>query len=276
MLREAARAFLPTPLKQSIKKLILRRSLGSYKFRLSLGAVVRPHYAHIVFNAARLAARLGYPKISVLEYGVAGGRGLLTLENHALEIEKLFPVKIDIYGFDTGKGLPSPKDYRDLPYHWREGFFRMEQDDLKVQLKRARLVLGPIEETAKTFFQMHKPAPIGAIIHDFDFYSSTAAGLEMLRASDEFYLPRVFCYFDDTIGDEIALYSDYTGQRLAIREFNQGNESIKLSPVYYTYAKSYETWHRQIWVCHRFAHSGYGTFVSEENQQLQIDPSSVG
>jgi hypothetical protein len=270
MFREAARAFLPTPLKQFIKKLVLRHSLGSYEFRLSLGAVDRPHYAHLVFNAAQLAARLGYPRISVLEYGVAGGRGLLSLEYHASEVEKLVPVKIDIYGFDTGEGLPSPKDYRDLPYHWREGFFRMQQDDLKAQLKRSKLVLGPIEETAKTFFQTFKPAPVGAIMHDFDFYSSTVSGLDMLRAGDEYYLPRVFCYFDDTIGDEIALYSDYTGQRLAIREFNDRNEPIKLSPAYYTYAKAYETWHRQIWICHHFAHKHYATFVSEEDQQLRI------
>ena len=56
---------------------------------------------------------------------MAGGRGILYLEYHAKEIEKIYNIKIDIYGFDTGYGLPEPKGYRDLPYIWKKGFFEM-------------------------------------------------------------------------------------------------------------------------------------------------------
>jgi hypothetical protein len=34
-------------------------------------------------------------------------------------------VKIDVYGFDTGKGLPPPRTYRDHPELYRQGDFPM-------------------------------------------------------------------------------------------------------------------------------------------------------
>jgi hypothetical protein len=270
LLRQTYRALVPEALRVKIRKMIVQRRLGDYRFRLSIGAVERPNYAHLVLNAAQLASRLGYRKMSVLEYGVAGGNGLLALEYHAAEVEKLFPIEIEIYGFDTGKGLPAPKDYRDLPYHWREGFFHMEEDKLRQRLTRAKLVLGDIEQTARTFFERHDPAPIGAIIHDFDFYSSTAAGLRMLHAGERYYLPRVFCYFDDTIGDTVALYNDFTGQRLAINEFNAAQEHVKLGRAYY-FGYPREVWHEQIWICHFFRHGRYNAFASVEDQQLRIE-----
>ena len=52
------------------------------------------------------------------------------------EIEKILGVQIDIYGFDTGQGLSKPVDYRDLPYHWKEGFFPMKKNDLLKKLKK--------------------------------------------------------------------------------------------------------------------------------------------
>jgi hypothetical protein len=260
----------PTPVRKVILTAIRKAGIGSYAFRLGIGAVNRPHYAFLVSSAARLAKKLGLKRISILEYGVAGGQGLVALEEHAREVEKLYSVGVDIYGFDTGKGLPPPKDYRDLPYHWKEGFFAMEPERLKVRLERAKLVLGDISETAKTFFQQYQPAPIGAVIQDFDYYSSTMDALNMLKADSSHFLPRVFCYFDDTIGTEIELYNDYTGERLAIRDFNEENERIKLCPPYYLVTRRPEGWHQQIWICHFFDHPLYNKFVSDENQQLRI------
>jgi hypothetical protein len=34
-------------------------------------------------------------------------------------------------------------------------------------------------------------------------------------------LPRVFCYFDDIVWPERACYNEFTGEYLAIREFNE-------------------------------------------------------
>mgnify|MGYP001156949138 CR=1 FL=1 len=251
-----------------LKRLIDKKKIGSFKFRMRMNALERMHYAHICYNAAKLAKSLNYDQISVIEYGVAGGRGLLILEEYAEEIKKLLNVKIDIYGFDLGSGLPEPKDYRDLPYHWKKGFFTMDEKILRSKLKSANLIIGDIEKTSKDFFSRYNPAPIGAIIHDFDFYTSTKIALSMLNADTKFFLPRVFCYFDDVIGTEIELFNDFTGERLAINEFNSQNENIKFSPSYYLLAQASEVWHHQIWVCHFFKHEKYNAFVSKPNQQL--------
>ena len=72
------------------------------------GRVCRPHYTWGVLHAAHLAKVLGIKRISVIEFGVAGGNGLVSLENIAQEVERLLGVGIDVYGFDTGVGLPKP------------------------------------------------------------------------------------------------------------------------------------------------------------------------
>ena len=94
---------------------------------METNSLKRMSYAYICFHAAVLAKKLGYERISVIEYGVGQGAGLLSLEEYTEEITKITGVNIDIYGFDTGEGLPKPKDYRDLPYQWKEGFFLMDK-----------------------------------------------------------------------------------------------------------------------------------------------------
>ncbi|MGH6987786.1 MAG: hypothetical protein ACRED9_13245 [Caulobacteraceae bacterium] len=259
------------PMRRMLRGGIRRLGLGSWRFRMQIGAVERPHYAYIVHEAARLAQLLGMERISVLEFGVAGGAGLLTLERVAEEVEKLFPpIGIDIWGFDTGAGLPAPSDWRDLPYQWREGFFSMDAGALTARLKRAKLVLGDVRETVGSFL---KPsiAPVGAVIHDMDFHSSTAAGLEMFLGSSEYLLPRMFCYFDDTLGDGITLYNDFTGQRLAIEEFNRAHDHAKIAVPYHLRIKDGGmAWRHQIWIAHRFDHPLYGRMIASEDQQLPI------
>jgi hypothetical protein len=262
----------PFVVRAAITRVIQETRTGSYKFRLTIGAVSRPNYGYIVYNAAVLAKRLNYARISVLEFGVAGGRGLLNLEYHVREVEKLLPIKIDIYGFDTGEGLPRPVDYRDLPYLWREGSFKMDFETLRARLTTAKLVLGNIVDTAKSFFREHDPAPIAAAIYDFDFYSSTTAALKMFDEDEKYFLPRIYCYFDDIIGSEDSLHNDYTGERLAISEFNQAHPYKKLSVAYHLLArKVVQPWYHQIFIYHDFRHSRYNDLVTAGNQQLPIE-----
>ena len=79
---------------------------------------VRAGHAWGILNAAYLAKALGHRQISLIEFGVAGGNGLLSMELAAKRIEKILGVGIEIYGFDSGRGLPKPQDYRDLPNLW--------------------------------------------------------------------------------------------------------------------------------------------------------------
>jgi hypothetical protein len=116
----------------SLRRSLMRKAIAAltkeYRLLLYTEALERPHYGYCVYNAALLARRLGHKRISILEFGVAGGDGLVSLESHAAEIARLFRVEIEIYGFDSGHGLPEPVDYRDLPYHWKKGFYGMNQE----------------------------------------------------------------------------------------------------------------------------------------------------
>jgi hypothetical protein len=261
----------PAPMRRLLREAIKRLRLGSYRFRYSIGALDRPNYAYLLYQAAQLAARLGQDRISVIEFGVAGGNGLRAMERHAERIEKLFPVRIEVYGFDTGEGLPAPEDHRDIPYHWQPGFFRMDQEQLKRKLTRAKLILGNVRETWAEFAKLD-PAPIAAVSHDLDFYSSTMDALKLFELGPERLMPRVFCYFDDTFGTEMALCSEFSGQRLAIEDFNRAHEERKIGIPYYLRLKQMMgSWVNQIWILHVFDSPDYNRFVSTEDQQLPLN-----
>jgi len=86
-------------------------------------------------------------------------------------------------------------------------------------------VIGGIRETCATFFDKYNPAPIGSMLQDLDLYSSTRNALTLLDADASHFLPRIFMYFDDVVGDDIWPCNKFTGQRLAIKEFNRGHKS---------------------------------------------------
>ncbi|MGI9484529.1 MAG: hypothetical protein ACR2RF_01345 [Geminicoccaceae bacterium] len=53
---------------------------------------------------------MGHNRITAIEFGVAGGSGLLVPEGHAERVVREIGIKIDIVGFDLGSGLPELKD----------------------------------------------------------------------------------------------------------------------------------------------------------------------
>ena len=130
-------------------------------------------------------------------------------------------------------------------------------------------MLGNVRTTVASFIDTFQPAPIGGVSYDLDFYSSTMDALKLFDVQDEFILPRVFCYFDDVMGGEIQLYSDYTGERAAILDFNATHKDRKLSQAYYL-QPSVQPWHHQIWILHNFNHRDYEKFIGQENLQLKL------
>lgn len=255
-------------------KILKALGVGSLDFRLRYDLFDRPHYAYCLAYAARLASRLGIKSISALEFGVAGGRGLLALEALCPEIEREFGVKIEIWGFDTGEGLPAPEDYRDLPYIWKRGFYKMDVDALKARLKRSQLVLGDVRDTVPRFVAEHNPATIGAVFMDLDFWSSTRDELALFKGPAETMLPRVFCYCDDVISiDGGGILSEDVGQLRAIEDYNQGSDDRKLRPIagLIHRRKVRSVWSSQIYVHHAFDHPRYNDYVhSDGNRQLSL------
>jgi hypothetical protein len=250
-------------------RLLLRRfSVGSFEFRLALDAVERPWYGYGIYHAAQLASRLGLSSIRVLEFGVAGGDGLVAMERIVPEVEKIFGVQIRIFGFDTGIGMPAHSDYRDLPYIWRKGHYRMDQDAVRGRLKRSTLVLGDVLEQVPRFLEeTGSHDPIGFIAFDLDYYSSTASAFKIFEGPDSFYLPRVFCYFDDVIGSDEQLHCEDVGELLAIRDFNASqNQRHRIRPINGLASKRLlrSAWTPCMWAYHRFDHSRYADYIGGE------------
>lgn len=248
--------------------------VGSFQARLEYDVFPRPHYAFCVYHAARLAHRLGHKRVTVAELGVAGGSGLIELERVAQMVQQEFPITIEVYGFDTGEGLPDPVDYRDLPYIWKSGFYKMNKKALQARLKRSKLVLGDVKETVPKFFAAHDAAPLAAALFDLDFWSSTRDAFEIFAAPSDHLLPRVFCYCDDVISSpEGGLLNDYVGQLAAIREYNEMHSTKKLTTI----AGLSQTrripapWNEKIYIHHAFEHPDYNTYVHpDSDRQLRI------
>jgi len=272
MLRSLAHSLLdPSPLRTVTKAFIRSFNVGSYAERVRIGAVERPGYAYCTYYAADLAKRLGKKRISVLELGVAGGNGLLQLERRALATEEALSIKVDVFGFDTGEGLPPPTDCRDLPYIWQPGFFKMEPNALRKRLSKAELVLGDVGHTLRDFLQAQDQASVGAVMIDVDYYSSTTSALTAIRDCADKMLPRSFLYFDDVVGDVHSLYNEFTGELGAINDFNAKNGDMKIAAAaHLAHMAALEPWMSQVYVLHAFRHPLYNRFVGHELPQLPL------
>lgn len=236
-----------------------RYPVGGVPNRLRFGIWERPYYAYGVNFAANLAKSLGLDAISVVEFGVAGGRGLLAMEDVAERIGRHYGVKISVYGFDAEVGLPKPIDYRDLPHVWGQGDFVMDIQALKARLRFAQLQLGDVAETIPPFLERADVPPLGFISFDLDYYSSTVAALKILDGPPASRLPRVCCYFDDIVWPVEACHSQYVGEYLAIDEYNAQHETSKIAKLAnLRWMLPHEAqWHEQIYIHHDFAHPLY-------------------
>ncbi|PWT99246.1 MAG: hypothetical protein C5B51_27485 [Terriglobia bacterium] len=237
--------------------------VGSAHLRVEFDIWDYPAYAYGVYSAANLARLLGHDGISVIEFGVAGGSGLVALEQISEHLSMELGVRISAFGFDTGQGMPEPTDYRDLPYVWGPGFYRMDPDALRHRLHNAQLLLGNVGDTVKQFCATVKD-PIGFVSFDLDYHSSTKSALSIFQAHACTRLPRVFCYFDDVIWPERACYSEYAGEYLAIREFNAQYEAMKLSKIpHLSWMRQHAAaWNEQMYVLHDFFHPEYCTNIT--------------
>ncbi len=230
-----------------------------------------PQYLWGTMCAAGLATALGEPRITAIEFGVAGGNGLVELERLAAWVESRSGIAIDVVGFDSGVGLPPPEDYRDVPNLWTAGDYSMDPDLLHARLDRAQLRLGPVAETVREFVEAG-PAPIGFVSFDLDLYSSTRDSFAVFAGRAALLLPRVVCYFDDIFG---ATHSDFTGERLAISDFNRAHELRKISQLYgLRYVLDHDRWWvHSMYMLHCFDHSRYnepGEFASAMVRELPL------
>lgn len=257
--------------------MLRRSSSASFVRKLNWDAIDYPQYAYGTYQAALQARALGVEAISAIELGVAGGNGLVALEDICESVEGEVGISISVFGFDGGEGMPQPVDYRDLPYLWQPEFFKMDVAALTARLRNAQLVLGDVAVTVPAFVEHGGFPPIGFVAFDLDYYSSTVPALRLLEADDALRLPRMFCYFDDIVGDDWELHSPFTGELLAIDEFNRRHDDLKVSRINGLGYKRRipAAWNDMIFVAHSFSHPLYNVHIHPSHWDFSLRGSET-
>ncbi|WP_424217238.1 hypothetical protein ACN20G_34705 (plasmid) [Streptomyces sp. BI20] len=263
-----------------VRRLPGARSAAAYRF----GLVDRPHYAHGVRRATELAARLGHPGVTVIEFGVAGGNGLLALAAHARHYAAATGVRVRVVGFDSGAGMPAAKDPRDLPHLFGPGFYTMDHARLRARLGETdsdsdaltdtELVLGDLADTLPAHLDAHADAlrehPVGFIALDLDTYSATATALDLFRTPGHAHLlPRVTCYLDDLPGTVEGI-----GEAAAVAEFTAERPDRPMGRVLglRAFTPFDPAWADQIFVHHRLDHPDYARLeLGATGDQLPLE-----
>jgi hypothetical protein len=209
------------PIRLLVKAMLSNYVARRYAFEWAalFDAVPYPAYAtglRIACNYASLARAKAF---SAIEFGVAGGNGLVELSTYAEKLSQITGLDINVVGFDAGSGLPDSADYRDAPWLWKSGDFPSNLDKLRREIpETTELVVGRIEETFPRWLRESSRSPIGFVAMDVDYFSSAQAVLNVLAAVDtRFLLPFISFYFDDTLR---YLVPRPTGEFAAVAEFN--------------------------------------------------------
>lgn len=248
-----------------------RWPVGSVEKKVFYGIYPYPHYAYGLYWAAYQASRLDIPRITAIEFGVAGGRGLLAMERASVEVERAVGVKIDVIGFDAGSGMPEPEDYRDLPHIWGKGFYQMDVAKLKARLTKSELILGDVRETTSQWLARSGTAPVGFVSFDLDYYSSTKAAFGIFEGDESRTLPRVYCYFDDVATNDLGCMNPYVGELLAIEEYNRDHADRKICRIeQLRLARTqWEKWQDRIYAFHHFSHTLYNKMLIPQDEKLR-------
>ena len=201
---------------------------GDFRTRERYGLVGRPNYAYGMLRAADTARYFGHDQVTIVEFGVASGAGLINMSDLAGLISQETGVSFKIYGFDTGAGLPELRGPKDHPEIWNAGDFTMEdRATLERRLAgRATIIWGDIEQTIGPFVRELNPqVPVGFVSVDVDIYSATMSALKLFDGDVLNYLPAVSMYFDD-VGFFFA--NHWAGELAAINEFNEAHALRKI------------------------------------------------
>ncbi len=222
---------------------------GSFRAKVAFDLVIRHNHAYSILAAADLARELGIGRLTLVEFGVAAGAGLLNMCAIGDRVTRETGVAFDVVGFDTGKGMPPPESYRDHPEIYQQGDFPMDEAALRRRLPaNARLILGELKDTVPAFLgTVSDAAPIGFVSVDVDYYSSTRDALELFDGRPTQYLPRTLIYLDDL---EHPSHNSWCGERRAALEFNDAHELRKIEA--HAFLRGYRLFRNARWIDHMF------------------------
>ena len=239
---------------------------GSFRAKVAFDLVARRPLAFGLLRAADWARECGINKIVAVEFGVANGAGLVNMCRIAAKVTEVTGVSFEIVGFDTGKGMPKPRDYRDHPEFYGTGDFPMESREelLKRLPANASIVFGDVSETVKPFLE--RCSTIGFVSVDVDYYYSAVEALALLGGNPNKYLPWIVMYFDDV---EFDRHNRYCGELAAIQEFNSMHSHRKITE--FNFLRQHRVLQRAAWIGHIYiAHVFDHDFRMQERTQKAV------
>jgi hypothetical protein len=247
---------LPEPLHLNVLSIFVAL-FGNYRMRIACDLVVRQQYAFSLLKTAELAMAQGLKSVTVIEFGVAAGAGLVNICDICRNITKVTGIDFQIFGFDSGVGMPPPRDHRDHPEVFSEGSFPLIDRSalMRALPHNARLILGDIQETLPDFMAgLSASSPVGFVVIDVDYYWSAKECLKVFLGAADNYLPWTLVYLDD-IGFESS--NPWAGELLAVREFNEENEMRKIhlfEGLRHKRLFKHTSWFDQVYLLHVLDH----------------------
>jgi len=247
--------------------------LGSLRTKVDFDLIVRQHTAFGLLKAADNAKELGIDVLTVIEFGVANGAGLLNICEVGKRITDVTGVDFDVVGFDTGLGMPLAKDFRDHPEYFSQGDYPLKDKDLLLKNlpNNARIEFGNLEDTVGIFLTDVR-APIGFISVDLDYYCSTVNALTIFNGPSDLYLPMVVMYFDDV---HLEGHNRYCGELLAIENFNSGHDLRKITKFNFLKQRRIfrnANWIEQMYLCHIFDHAWRTKSLKAKRGKILTNP----
>jgi hypothetical protein len=247
---------------------------GGFRMKVAHDLVIRHNHAYAILAAADLARELGLKRVTLLEFGVAAGAGLLNMCAIGARATRETGVEFEVVGFDTGRGMPPPHSYKDHPEIYQQGDFPMDEAALRSRLpENARLVLGELKDTVPAFLRtVRDEAPIGFISIDVDYYSSTVDALKVCEGRPAQYLPRTQVYLDDL---EHPSHNSWCGERAAVLEFNDAHPLRKIEQ--HAFLRGYRLFRNARWIDHMFTlhvldHASRATLVQPREATVLTNP----
>ena len=219
---------------------------GNFIKKIKYDLVPRQPYAFGLNEAFRKVKlqKLNIKKILILEFGVASGAGLFNLQFIANRLSKIYNLDYEVIGFDTGKGMPPPIDYKDHPEKYNENDFPPLNLSQKNLPRKTKIFYGDIKDNVHLIKnELGESNVIGFISIDVDYYSSTISCLESLKFESSSYLPSTIMYFDDINNPD---HNEFCGQLLAINEFNKANQNRKISKM--TQLRNWRYFKNALWL----------------------------
>ena len=223
---------------------------GTTRAKIAFDLIPRHHLAYSLLNAADQAKRLGISRLTAVEFGVAAGAGLLNMCELASRVTRITGVEFSLVGFDSGTGMPAPRDYRDHPEYFAQGDFPCDTDALARKLPpNARLCVGDVSRTVPDFVEtITRDAPLGFVAIDVDYYWSTRECLTIFCGPPTCYLPITPVYLDDV---EEEGMNPWCGEMLAVNEFNAQQRLRKISPL--NFLRQRRIFRNAKWIDHMYA-----------------------